>query len=243
MLKKIMKYFWCYYYYRLALSSCGLKLDYALNREGLSVLKTVFIDREYSTYFPFLEEATILDVGSHYGYFSIFASKNTDPASKIYAFEPSRRNFEILIQNLQDNGIRNVFAINRGISDKNEILKLFLKENFSNTICRANDISLPYENAEFINIDKVIGDYNINNIDFLKMDIEGAEFEALYNISSDTLAKITTISLEFHDMEKKKYTGLRLKRHLENCGFEIAKFAYSSTRNNRNFGKIIATKI
>ena len=56
-----------------------LNLEFGLNKNELPTLRSVFARREYSDWFPFYENAVVLDVGAHYGYFSIFASRKSCP--------------------------------------------------------------------------------------------------------------------------------------------------------------------
>jgi abortive infection bacteriophage resistance protein len=86
----------------------GLNLDFSKNKDAVDVLKAIFEEREYADYFPFYKKVTVVDIGAHYGYFSIFAAKNTSPNSRIFSIEPSQSNFETLNENLKDGKIRNV---------------------------------------------------------------------------------------------------------------------------------------
>jgi len=82
--------------------------------------------------------------------------------------------------------------------------------------------------------------YKLQQIDFLKMDCEGAEYQVILDSSPELLSKINVISLEFHDLKIAEYTGNKLSNHLIKCGFKIEKFIYLPSNINLNYGKIIA---
>lgn len=83
-------------------------------------------------------------------------------------------------------------------------------------------------------IDSIMGAAGIDRIDFLKIDIEGWEFDLLSKISDDTLSKVGKISMEVHlwgvfdyisDAQTAADSCMRLTALLERltkCGFRIS---------------------
>jgi FkbM family methyltransferase len=61
--------------------------------------------------------ATVLDLGAHFGYFSIIAARRVGSGGRVYAFEPAPSNFAILTRALDLNGVRNVDAVQKAVSD------------------------------------------------------------------------------------------------------------------------------
>lgn len=216
-----------------------LELDYVSNRNGLSVFFDIFQKREYSDYFPFYENATILDIGGHYGYFSLFALKNSGVNSKIFVFEPDPENFKILSQNLQN---LNIQISNKGVSSFVGATTLFLGNSTNHSII--SDYALNNPKTKIITIQTVSLAYimqqnGISKIDFLKMDCEGAEYDIILNSDDKTLLKIRTLSLEFHDTKRSDQTANKLIERLQGLGFEVVKFLYEPTNMGLNYGKLI----
>jgi FkbM family methyltransferase len=60
---------------------------------------------------------------------------------------------------------------------------------------------------------------DITEIDYLKMDIEGAEYDVLYSIDEELANKIHQISFETHDLPKNE----KLIKHLESVGYNMSK--------------------
>ncbi|MFZ4402344.1 MAG: FkbM family methyltransferase [Bacteroidales bacterium] len=223
-----------------------ISLEYNLNKNELQILSDIFEGREYSDYFPFYKKVTIIDIGAHYGYFSIFANKNTNNQSTIFAIEPSNMNFEKMTSNINKNKIKNIVGLNCAVGTKNENAKLYIGNTSNNSLIR--DYSLlkkekSIEEIEIKTLDTIISENKIEKIDFLKMDCEGSEYLILENIIAQTFDKISTISMEFHDLKNEKYTAETLLNILINNNFKILKYQYNKTSMGLNYGKIIASKI
>lgn len=222
-----------------------LKLDFSTNIDSFEILKEIFIDRCYSDYFPFYEEVTIVDIGAHKGYFSIFAAQNTKKTSKIYALEPSSKNFETLKNNTFVNKIQNITTFNIGIYSEKKEVKLYLGKSENNSFFSEYQKSINNENNHSSEMVKTLtlSDFfeqeKLTEIDFLKLDCEGSEYPIIFNTDTDTLSKIKVISLEFHDLKNEKYTPNKLLRFLNNNGFNIAKFTHERSKIDNNYGKII----
>lgn len=220
----------------------GIRLSYGLQRDGLGVLREVFAARNYADYFPFYEQAIIVDVGAHYGYFSIFASLNADPEATIIAVEPSQHNYNILRRNIRDSKVENVYPIRAAISDQSGEADLYLGRHENHSLFRKGEGPVETEKVRAITLDTLLQEQGLEEVDFLKLDCEGAEYPILLEAGHALLDRIATISIEFHDLKRQGYTGLELARYLKPFGFEIAKFTHGPTSRNHNYGYLIATK-
>jgi len=223
----------------------GLSLNYSKNKDGIEVLKAIFEEREYADYFPFYKKITVVDIGAHYGYFSIFAAKNTTPDSTIFSIEPSQLNFNILKQNISDCKINNVKPFQIGIGGENGTLDLFTGRSVNHSLIEnyallGNEKNI--QKVEVKTLEQFIIENNIEKIDFLKMDCEGAEYAILFNTPDYIFDKITTISMEFHDMKNADFTGEEIVKKLVGNGFEIVKFEYGKTGMDLNYGRIVGRK-
>ncbi len=220
----------------------GIKLNYGIQRDGIIVLREVFAARNYSDYFPFYEEATIIDVGAHYGYFSIFASLNSGPEATIIAVEPAQHNFEVLRRNIRDSRVENVYPIKVAISGQSGEANLYLGRSENHSLFREKEGQVETEKVRTLTLDSLLQEQDIEKVDFLKLDCEGAEYPILLDAGAPLLDRITTISMEFHDLKRQEFTGIMLARHLKKHGFEIAKFTHGPTFRDHNYGYLIATK-
>lgn len=223
-----------------------LTLDYKTNKEGYFIFKSVFEGREYANYFPFYKQATIIDIGGHFGYFSLFASNQAHLNSKIYTIEPSRSNYNQLNKNIQDTGKNNIESFRLAIGDENRNCKLFLGTSENHSIFHdyslLNQQSGKADHIEMQTLEQFILNNQIEKVDFLKLDCEGAEYKIIASTPKSIFQKIDRIVMEFHDVKGEKYHPEDILEKLSSLGFEIMEFRYQPTTQNLNYGKIIAIK-
>lgn len=225
-----------------------LTLDVDQNIDDLETLKEIFIDRMYADYFPFYQKATVLDIGAHKGYFSLFCVKHLDQAARIVAIEPYAPHVETLRQNLVLNGAPHISVLPLGVSDHSGQAHLYLGRSDNHSLFAQHSALLKRPKAtdtvtvSVRSLKDLLAELQLDRVDFLKMDCEGAEYGALLAADRETLEKIQTISLEFHDLKDLRYTGLTLVNHLKTQGFHIAKFAHGATTINNNYGYLVATR-
>ena len=219
----------------------NLNLNYNANQSSVAVFYSVFSQREYADYFPFYEKAIVIDVGAHYGYFSIFASRNLAPESTIYSFEPHPKNVAVCKRNLKDNNIKNCIVHQKAVAAKTGHVKLYESNAINHSLY--SETGTNFMEVEATTLKDILADNSIETVDFLKLDCEGEEYEILLQASSDTLSKIQTISLEFHHMRKQNYRPQQLAEKLSKEHFEIKKYSFSDTFSGTNYGHMIASKM
>jgi len=126
----------------------------------------------------------VIDIGAHIGYYTVLFAKLVGPEGKVFAFEASPTNFEILKKNVAVNGYQNVALNNKAVSDKNGKLTLYITGETST----ANFLFKPEKSKNIIEIDSItldeyFQDFN-GQINFLKMDISGAEPRVIKGMDS-----------------------------------------------------------
>lgn len=214
--------------------------------EDLMIVDEVFHQRRYATLFPFNQRATILDVGAHCGYFSVFASRNSAPDSRIIGFEPDDENLSIARSNVQRNNCDNVALQPLGVSGQSGTVEFFRRPGAGaqHTIVAAERYGHEDTAAtiEVISLADVFHRFNLCACDFMKLDCEGAEYGFLYEAPPDILRSITTISMEFHDSPGERTHGSDMASFLASLGFTIVDFCYCPTRRDRNFGRLLVTR-
>uniref|UniRef100_A0A831U6P4 FkbM family methyltransferase n=1 Tax=Geobacter metallireducens TaxID=28232 RepID=A0A831U6P4_GEOME len=149
---------------------------------------TKFVDREIlskgifepeSTYWVshiVKEGMTVLDVGANFGYFTVQFSKLVGTTGQVYAFEPSNHFHRRLTEHLDLNGCTNVTVLKMGLSDVKRDLQLLIDDSTA-TLYWHDDAKKPVatETIHLETLDSYIESTGLNKIDFIKIDIDGAE--------------------------------------------------------------------
>ena len=164
------------------------------------------------------DDDVIIDVGAHIGCFTIDVAKKARKG-KIIALEPTKKSYELLKENIKINNFQNIIADNLGIWKKTDIISLYTNENDSignNLFKKTNQI----EEINVISLSECIEKYDIEKIDFLKMDCEGAEFEIILGLTDETLKKIKKMSIEVH-MMRKEFAVEDLMKFLQQHDFTV----------------------
>jgi FkbM family methyltransferase len=144
----------------------------------------------------------IVDAGANIGFASIFYSGKY-PASRIIAIEPESSNFTLLKKNTAN--YSNITPVHAALWSENEVVKVIdpgVGQWGFQTYARGA-VSSARHCAEVpgMTVDKLMSDLNLDHIDLLKVDIEGAEKEVFEN-SSSWIDKIGMIAIECHDRFK-----------------------------------------
>jgi FkbM family methyltransferase len=155
----------------------------------------------------------IIDCGSNIG-LSILYFKQLYPLAKIIAFEPDQNNFELLKLNTQKNNLTNIELNQSAVWITNGHISFEAKESEASHISE-ND---SHHKVESIRLNDLLNNYK--EIDFLKIDIEGAEFHVIKDIESN-LQKVGNLFLEYHGKVDETYKLNEILNLLNRCGFNV----------------------
>ena len=121
----------------------------------------------------------IVDIGANIGFYTLKFSKLTGPKGHVHAFEPDKKNYKLLEEHTLVDKCENTSLINKGVSSKNGLTKLYISDinigmhrAYKSIVCSDHTIEV-----EMIKLDDYFKDSN-TKIDFLKIDIEGFEYFA-----------------------------------------------------------------
>ena len=121
----------------------------------------------------------IVDIGANIGYYSLLAAKLVGEKGKVYVFEPDPLNYNLLVANIETNHFTNIIPIQKVVSNKAGKVKFFLdKGNFGAHTLSEKNIQTErngYIEADAITLDGFFKGEKENKVDFIKMDVQGAE--------------------------------------------------------------------
>ncbi len=199
----------------------GLKQSFKLRNlssdiSDIMVFRQVFIDKEYNFDTGFIPRF-IIDGGGNVGMAALYFA-NSYPNAKIVSVEPESNNYHMLVNNTESYG--NIHTIQSGIWNKSTYLKVkdiglgnwgFIVEE-----CDKEDS----ETFKALSIPDIMAQYRAEEIDILKLDIEGAEKEVFTSDYDRWLPKTKILIIELHDWMKEGCSSAFIKA-MVNYNFTI----------------------
>lgn len=131
----------------------------------------------------------LFDIGCNIGYYSIISSKF---CKKIYSFDANNNNLLLLQKSIKKNNINNIICYNSAVSSENDLIYILKTEDQNNRNIGGfkyiknigNNIVTSNNNIKSIKLDDFIKNNNIENIDLIKIDIEGGELECIRGLEN-----------------------------------------------------------
>lgn len=121
----------------------------------------------------------VLDCGAFYGLFSIYISEKVGKTGKIFCFEPDPETVRILRMNIMRNGISNVEVVEKALWSKSGKLAFDADGNGASKVEFQPGNGSGGLEVDAVSIADFAAEKNLKQIDFVKMDIEGAELEVV----------------------------------------------------------------
>lgn len=125
------------------------------------------------------------DLGANQGLYSILASHKVGCKGYVYAFEPARSEYSKLRQNVWFNLAWNITTEQIAVGSFDGTAQMFAcesrKGSYSSLVYPAVDTSIKVTEitVPIVSLDSYIIRHKIGRIDYLKMDVEGAERDVL----------------------------------------------------------------
>jgi|688.fasta_scaffold194382_2 FkbM family methyltransferase len=161
---------------------------------------------------------TVVDFGGSIGLFAQYAVHNG--AEKVYTFEFQDKIYEYMRKNVENEP--KIVATHGFIGPA-----FFNSHDYQDYPTFSPDI-------EIWTIEKVMETFQLETIDFLKVDIEGGEFDLIDATPVEILSRVKKISMEVHVWQMFEYVGdpgiaaynaqkfLNMMEKLNLCGFKVS---------------------
>lgn len=188
-------------HYRAGTSDAGAINDILIRPSViLRPNKCLFKNKKLEYWIPQeVNPGVILDIGGNIGVTTVYYSYMF-PSARIYTFEPVKSNFEVLKNNTSS--LDNVSIYNVGLGAEDKIAEIYECEDDTNVAgFSMYDLEVDKTKKQEITIKNIrtyLEELNITNIDLIKIDTEGAEYDILTTMDSDMLANVQWIIGELH---------------------------------------------
>jgi FkbM family methyltransferase len=183
---------------------------------GIGILQTTFVDNYYLKNF-ISDNSIVIDIGANIGQFNIFCKKYLN-SKKVYSFEPVNKTYRYLKKNCKEN------VFNVAISTKKRILFYFSSFSVWASAIKPKANNIKPEIVNGMTLDSIAAIQKLPMIDLLKIDVEGAEKDALlaskrvikksrYVLIEVSLSREAVVDgLEIVDILRKFSPGIKLIR-------------------------------
>jgi len=169
------------------------------------VIATEAFEREFTEYLLTKRPKVFLDVGANIGRYTISMAKRS---GVVVAFDCDPDNFAALQENIKLNGNSNIIAIERGCWFEETTLPMNVApvENKAASSLKFGGCGREVQ-VRCSTIDSVLKEHGIKSVDLVKMDIEGAEKEAILGMK-ETIANSPNIEILFEGFNRQYLTGI-----------------------------------
>ncbi|WP_187269502.1 FkbM family methyltransferase [Flagellimonas hymeniacidonis] len=187
---------------RVFLPNSDIPLKLRSRTSDIPTFRHIFMEKQYHISLDFKPQF-IVDAGANIGLAAIYFI-NKHPHSKMVCIEPEDSNFELLQKNIKE--YPNITALKKALSSINDqeinlidsghgkwgFMTELAKESRENTGGLLRTIS----------VDEIMKQNDLETIDILKIDIEGAEKELFESNTENWLPKTRCLIIELHDRKK-----------------------------------------
>lgn len=181
---------------------------------SFNFLKQEIFDQQIYNFRSEKTDPIIIDCGANIG-MSVIYFKTIYPDARIIAFEPDKHIFEVLKCNIEKYDLTNVELINKACWNSETTLRFFSEGADGGRMAEES------ETEKIITVDTIrLKKYLKEKIDFLKIDIEGAEVEVLPDIQNE-LKNVENIFVEYHSFVGKQQRLPEILEILKNAGFRF----------------------
>jgi len=198
-------------------------------KRSMSSMVSEAIDYYFNQYMPKAGDI-VIDVGAGIGIETLVSSQKVGPTGLVLAVEAHPRTFLCLKKLCKYNKLNNVIPINCAITDQ-EDSKVIIENNdmyISNSIMTNNKgIKVPCTT-----LDQLIRRHKISKVDFLKMNIEGAEKIAIIGMK-ESIGLVKNVLIACHDFKAER-DGLEFMRTRNNVSSFLKSYGFTLDRREND---------
>jgi len=166
-----------------------------------------------------------LDVGAHYGYFTLLIAQLVAPSGRVVACEPLPANAARVRRALRANGVTNAEVLDVALSDSDGTTSFEVSASDMMGRLPAGSATEPPSSdtidVRMMCLDSLVGRLALPRVDVIKLDVEGAEAHALEGARTTLDRYRPDLVIEVHDFEPVAIHARPLVHWLQSLGYII----------------------
>ena len=172
---------------------------------------------------------TFIDGGAHIGLYSVIAHRAMEAKGRIIAIEPSERTAAHLVANLEGNGVTEARVVRAALWDSSGSIGFVSEREGRAAYARvAFEGEEPQEDTvQTVTLSEVISGSGWDEVALVKIDVEGAEPEALKGAKSAVAkgaAPLLMVEMTERNLQRRGLTTQKLVAQIEAMGYSLFEF-------------------
>ena len=169
---------------------------------GILAYFELWMDR----YLDVKDDQVFIDVGAHVGKYALRIAKR-NPRSMVIAIEPGHMQFSALIEGIKENKLNNVIPLNIAAWDSATRIKLMIySATGTSSVMNMPGIGhlIRVENVDAKPLDDVVNELGIKHVDWVKIDVEGAELHVLRGFRNGIIKFKPRVIIEIKEFNRRE---------------------------------------
>lgn len=170
-------------------------------------------------FYKLKEGDVVAEMGAYMGYYTMYLSEKVGENGRIIAIEPLPDNLDYLYKNIKKNNINNITVVPKGVWNKKEKLTFFRKQDdHQSASLILKDVERKKKEIDVDSLDNILSESNVNKVDFMIIQLNGVEYEALEGL---TKIKPRNISIAARYDKDNVKTSHKIKSLLEKRNYTV----------------------
>ena len=193
---------------KLIETRAGLKVHLSGDADDVATAILIFARRDYGP----IPKGVVVDVGSNIGAFTLYALK--EGATACYGFEPDPDLVEVCKRNLKQNNFAGQgFILRKAVTGLPRSVVVFQQSaNASGHVVTGGEAVNGCIRVPSVTLEEILIQHGLSQVDLLKLDCEGSEYEILEHTPQSTWDKIVAVRMEYHRGQSGALTDTMIAR-------------------------------
>ena len=206
--------------YLIIVNKTGRKIKIPNSKLDLSrrVIEISALEGYLTNYIPKCGDV-VIDAGAYVGVITLIMSKLVGERGKVISFEPDPLNYENLLENIKKHSLKNIIPINKGLMNKSGKMDFYSNRGVSSSYIKPDNYNNPIK-IKTTTLDYELKKLRIHKINFLKVDVEGAEIDLLKGAEKTLKNNNVNISVASYHVVNGEKTCFKVRDLLNSFGYK-----------------------